>query len=317
MKKNFLSAMLVAAVLLTGCFSETTGSTASSSAAIQSTVTASSAGNNSSLSASTTASTYTPTSSEAPKSLINVNTSTLSKRISVPSGYKRTKAKKGSFAQFLRNYELKPDGSPVLLYNGKEKGNQNAHIAVFKLPIENEDLQQCADSIMRIYGEYYFGNKEYGKIKFPLGTGFIADFDKWRSGYSIKVSGNSISWVKASKNDSSYDSFKRFMRIVFAYSGTLNMDGASTKITLDEAKTGDIFIKGGSPGHVVMIVDECKRSDGRRAFLLAQGYMPAQEFHVLKNPLHPDDPWYYEEEITFPFVTPEYIFGKGSLRRYK
>ena len=77
---------------------------------------------------------------------------------------------------------------------------------------------------------------------------------------------------------------------------------------------GDIFIQSGSPGHVVMVVDISENLEGKKAFLLAQGYMPAQEFHLLKNPLHEDDPWYYEEEVTYPFETPEYTFKKGSLR---
>lgn len=131
------------------------------------------------------------------------------------------------------------------------------------------------------------------------------------------MSGNKIAWVYSSKNDSSYDSFKRFMRIVFAYSGTLNMDYSSKKIKLSEARVGDIFVRGGSPGHVVMIADICKNAKGKKAYLLAQGYLPAQEFQLLKNPLHEDDPWYYEEEIKYPLRTPEYSFDKGSLRRYK
>lgn len=49
------------------------------------------------------------------------------------------------------------------------------------------------------------------------------------------------------------------------------------------------------------------------AFFLAQGYMPAQEFHVLKNENHEDDPWYYADEIQYPFRTPEYTFAEGEL----
>ena len=79
-------------------------------------------------------------------------------------------------------------------------------------------------------------------------------------------------------------------------------------------KVGDIFIKAGSPGHVVMVVDVCEKN-GKKAFLLAQGFMPAQEFHVINNPAHSDDPWYYEEEVTYPFMTMEYTFSKGSLRK--
>ena len=71
----------------------------------------------------------------------------------------------------------------------------------------------------------------------------------------------------------------------------------------------------GSPGHVVMVVDVCRSSDGKKAFLLGQGFMPAQEFHLLKNPLHEDNPWYYLEEVSYPLQTPEYSFKKRSFRR--
>jgi len=71
----------------------------------------------------------------------------------------------------------------------------------------------------------------------------------------------------------------------------------------------------GSPGHVVMVLDVCENAEGQRAFLLGQGYMPAQQFHVLKNPAHEEDPWYYTDEITYPFLTPEYTFDEGSFMR--
>ena len=66
-----------------------------------------------------------------------------------------------------------------------------------------------------------------------------------------------------------------------------------------------------------MVVDVCENEAGKKAFLLAQGYMPAQEFHLLKNPLHDTDPWYYEEEIEYPLQTPGYVFEEGSLKRLK
>ncbi len=45
-----------------------------------------------------------------------------------------------------------------------------------------------------------------------------------------------------------------------------------------------MFIKGGSPGHCVMVADVAPEQDSGRCFLLAQGYMPAQEFQIIKNP---------------------------------
>lgn len=240
---------------------------------------------------------------------------TLETRIKTPEGYERIVYEPESLGDFLQNYPVKADGAPVLLYDGREKNNQSAHAAVFVLPIEEEDLQQCADSIMRMYAEYFYATKQYERILFHFVNGFAAEYTKWRDGYRISVDGNQVSWVKLAEYDDSYECFVRYLRMVFAYAGTLSMESEIEEISLEQAQSGDIFLRGGSPGHVVMIVDVCENKNGKKAFLLAQGYMPAQEFHVLKNPIHEENPWYYEEEMTYPLYTPEYTFSEGSLQR--
>lgn len=240
---------------------------------------------------------------------------TLETRIKVPDTYERVSVDDGSFSAFLRNYSLKEDGSPVLLYNGNEKGNQSAHVAVFELPIESENLQQCADSVMRMYAEYFWATGQYEKISFHFTNGFEADYTKWREGNRIQVEGNDVYWTNSAEYDDSYECFMKYMKMVFSYAGTLSMETEAEEIILPEVQAGDVFLMGGSPGHVVMVVDVCENAEGKKAFLLAQGYMPAQEFHVLKNPLHENDPWYYEDEIKYPLRTPEYSFEEGSLKR--
>lgn len=246
--------------------------------------------------------------------IVEKNGKTLQTRILVPQGYTRTKVKKKSLGTFLRQYSLKEDGSPILLYNGEKRNRQNNHIAVFQLPLENADLQQCADSIMRVYAEYFYQTRQYRKISFHFVNGFEAKYSKWRKGYGISVNGDYVKWVKTSQEHTSYESFQKYLRIVFSYASTLSMAKESKSIQTSQIQIGDVFLNAGSPGHVVMIVDVCEDKSGKKAFLLAQGYMPAQEFHILKNMKHEDDPWYYEDEVTYPFITPEYIFEKGSLK---
>lgn len=252
---------------------------------------------------------------EKPQAIINPEGKTLQERVAPPLGYERREAKRDSLAAFLRKYPLKRAGKPVLLYNGEEKGNQDVHVAVFKLPLEKEDLQQCADTVMRVYAEYFWKTDQKERISFRFVDGFQAEYSKWRSGYRIRAGEARSSWVPGGARDDSYENFKKYLRMVFAYAGTLSMEQESKKIKLSEAATGDIFLYAGSPGHVVMVVDVCRSSDGKKAFLLGQGFMPAQEFHLLKNPLHEDDPWYYLDEVSYPLQTPEYSFEKGSFRR--
>ena len=245
---------------------------------------------------------------------INESGETLQERINVPKGYTRTEAESNSLQEFVRNYKMKPDGSPVLLYDGREKPIQSDHVAVFSMAIENYDLQQCADSVMRMYAEYFRTTGQEPRIAFHFTNGFLCDYDSWKNGKRVKVNGNDVCWVDSGKYDDSDETFVDYLRMVFSYAGTLSLQEESRQIDISDLQAGDIFIKGGSPGHVVFVTDVCENG-GNKAFLLSQGYMPAQEFHVLKNPLHEDDPWYYVSELSYPLRTPEYTFEEGSLMR--
>lgn len=248
---------------------------------------------------------------------IETEESTLEKRILVPEGFHRIEDTEDSLLSYLRKLELKPDKSPVLLYDGTEKGNQNAQVAVFTFDVGKSDLQQCADSIIRVYSEYLWSIQNYEKIGFHLTNGFFMEYKKWREGYRIKVDGNTVTWVLSKSYNDSYESFREYLTQVFLYAGTLSLFEETKEISPEEIQAGDMFIKGGSPGHCVMIVDIVENENGEKCFLLAQGYMPAQEFHVLKNPNQEENPWYSVSELSYPFYTPEYTFAEGSLRRWK
>lgn len=247
---------------------------------------------------------------------INPDGNTLDTRILTPAGYTRIQSSPEELAGFIRSIPLKEDKSQVLKYDGKPVYNQDNHVAVFDIDIGSKDLQQCADSAMRIFGEYYWSTGQFDKIAFHLTNGFLMEYTKWRDGNRIKVDKNDVSWVKSASYDDSYENFIKYMEMVFAYAGTLSLTAESTPVSRDNLLIGDLLLEGGSPGHCVMIVDMAADESGNRCYLLAQGYMPAQDFHILKNPLHPNDPWYYEDEMDFPIYTPSWTFDEGSLMRW-
>lgn len=247
---------------------------------------------------------------------INPEGNTLESRILPPEGYVRSEAKEDSFVTFLRKQELKPNGSPVLLYNGMEKGNQTAQAAVFAMDVGNSDLQQCADSIIRVYGEYFWSIGAYDKIGFHLTNGFYMDYPNWRNGSRIHVEGNQVRWIKSKSYDDSYESFRQYLKNVMVYAGTLSLEGESTGIEVNEIQVGDMLIRGGSPGHCILVVDIAENEIGEKCYLLAQGYMPAQEFHILNNPSTEKCPWYYAEDFNETIRTPEYTFYKENIKRW-
>ena len=249
------------------------------------------------------------------KTLIDPDGGTLQTRILVPDGYERTPEEQASLGEFLRNYKVLPDKSPVLLFDGTVKPNDHA-VCVFDMYLSSNDLQQCADSVMRVYAEYMRSCGKEDKIAFHFVNGFLCDWNSYKNGKRIHVSGNDVTWADGGAISDSDDNFERYLETVYMYASTLSLDKESQPIELSDIQIGDIFIKGGSPGHVVMVADVCEK-DGKKAFLLAQGYMPAQQFHILTNEYHESDPWYYEEEITYPFITPEYVFNDQCLKRPK
>lgn len=249
------------------------------------------------------------------KSLIVPEGNTLESRINPPEGYKRKNASADSFTEFMRKQKLKPDGSRIMLYNGTEKGYQDAQAAVFAMDIGDKDLQQCADSVFRVYAEYLWKIGKKDAISFHLTNGFLMDYPSWRSGKRLAVNGNTVSWTATAGQDNSYQSFRKYLEQVMVYAGTLSLQKEGKPIQKEDLKPGDMLIKGGSPGHVVLVIDMAENGDGRKCFLLAQGYMPAQDFHVLKNPKHEENPWYETDDFTAPIRTPEYTFEEGSIQR--
>lgn len=261
-----------------------------------------------------------PTTTEiqpAEYSYLNDDGTNLADRINPPQGYTRVSSSSDELANFIRTFPLKAAGSEVLLYDGTPKANQSDHVAVFEMSLGDRDLQQCADSAIHMYAEYYWSIKAYDKIAFHLTNGFLMEYVKWRDGNRIKIDGNKVSWVKTAGQDDSYEEFLNYLNMVFAYAGTLSLATECDSILAEELRPGDLLLQGGSPGHCILVVDMAADSAGNPCYLLAQGYMPAQDFHVLKNPLHEEDPWYYASELSFPLTTPAWQFDEGSLVRWR
>ncbi len=228
-----------------------------------------------------------------PYDIINPEGKTILERINVPEGYERIPLDEKSFGHYLRNLPLKPDGTDVFLYNGEPKANK-VHAAVIDMEIGSLDLQQCADAVIRLRSEYLFARKLYGLIHFNFTNGFRADYAKWALGYRIDVKGDQVKWIRTDMTSYEYPVFRRYLDVVFTYAGTYSLTQELVKAEYRDIQPGDVFIRGGSPGHAVIVVDVAvNRASGQKIFLLAQSYMPAQDIHILINPSDPElSPWY-------------------------
>lgn len=250
--------------------------------------------------------------------ILNPEGKTVETRFSTPNGFERIAAEEHSFTAYLRQLPLKPDGSEVRTYDGRIKRNNDVYCAVVDMEIGTRDLQQCADAVMRLRGEYLYHSKQYNEIHFHFTNGFRVDYSEWMKGKRVKVSGNNTSWVSSAAPSNTYQDFRNYMDLVFAYAGTLSLSKELKPIQLKDMQTGDVFIQGGSPGHAVIVVDMAENPNtGEKLFMLAQSYMPAQETQVLVNQGNKNiSPW-YSLNFTGNLETPEWTFKSTNLKRFE
>ncbi len=242
---------------------------------------------------------------------------TIETRFTPPKGFTRPTASKNSYTSFLRNILLKPHGTEVLLYNGNEKRNKVAD-AVLSYDVGSKDLQQCADAVMRIRAEYLFSQKKYKEIHFNFTNGFTAHYSNWKNGERILIKSNKCSWVKKTSADSSHQTFRIYLEMVYNYAGSLSLSKELKSVSaLKEIQAGDIFIIGGSPGHAVTVMDVAMNNAGEKVFMISQSFMPAQDIHILKNMNNTSiSPWYSVQDIEDVIETPEYTFYQHHLMRF-
>ncbi len=251
--------------------------------------------------------------------IIDPNGTTVKSRILPPVGFKRTVESEHSFPEYLRNLPLKPYGAHVLYYDGSTKANNDTYAAVVDMAIGKKDLHQCADAVMRLRAEYLWHEKRYNDIHYNFTNGFRVDYANWMKGKRMVIDGNKTYWVDKRSPSNTYQDFWAYMELIFTYAGTLSLSKELAPVELKDIRIGDVFIRGGSPGHAVIVIDMAENPNtDEKVFLLAQSYMPAQETQILQNPVNPDlSPWYALSEVGEKLYTPEWTFSTKDLKRFK
>lgn len=216
------------------------------------------------------------------------------KDIPLPDGYSFKNMPINSFASWLANIPLKKDNT-VYLYNGVVKQNQKAQFAVLDISVGNKNLQQCADAVMRMRAEYLFVQNKMNEIEF------------------IDNEGKQYKFTEPFTRNH----FAQYLHKVFGMCGSASLSKQlKHKSTFNNIEAGDVIIRGGFPGHAVMVMAVAENTLGKKMYLLAQSYMPAQDIHLLRN-FSKDDlsPWYEVNEDDI-ISTPEYTFRKTELMQW-
>jgi hypothetical protein len=242
----------------------------------------------------------------------------LEDRFAPPPAFVRVELAAGSFGAWLRRLPLAPPGTSVLSYRGdlilpSDHGNLAAVVA---LDVGLSDLQQCADSVIRLHAEWLWsvGRRDQS---YRAAAGGAMPFARWAAGERVRATpeGRSFSWIPSARPDASHTSFRRYLDTVFAFANTGSLARDTRPIAPDELQPGDFVVQPGAPGHAVLVLDLARAPDGRRAVLLGQGFMPAQSFQVLRP--SSGGAWFIVEPAAEALRTPFWApFPWRTLRRF-
>jgi len=216
-----------------------------------------------------------------------------------PPGAERATAT--GFGASLRALTVREAGVPVRTFDGRVVGH---HARVIELPLVKGDLQQCADSALRLRAEYLRDHDL--PVVFHATSGDAMPWARYRDGERARAEGRGLVWGPA--EPASWD---RYLRDLFTWAGTRSLQAYDT-LPDDHPDPGDVLVEGGSPGHAVVLLDVARRGD-TTWLLLGEGFMPAQDFHV---ELGPDAGWWRwdpQEGVTLP----AWRFGPTALRAWR
>jgi Domain of unknown function (4846) len=250
-------------------------------------------------------------------------TNRLAQRFAPPPGCRRVAVAPGSWGEWLRWLPLRPAGTSARLFNGELKSPQEVVAAVVNIDPGTQDLQQCADAVIRLRAEYLFAAHQADSIHFRLTNGYDFRFVDFVAGRSFRVVNEKVLPAVRPAETASHAALGRYLLPTFGYAGTLSLSRELRPVPLAEAQPGDVLIHGGSPGHAVLVLDVAVQpATGQRYLLLAQSYMPAQDIHVLQNiyaegPALRNHAWFaVPRPEADSFDTPEWSFETSELARF-
>ena len=217
-----------------------------------------------------------------------------------PDGYERIE--RDEYAEFLRSLPLKGRGAKVQFYTGWVEFFDVINYAVVDIPLLS-NAEQCADVCMRIRAEYLFLKGLYDSIHFNAVSGKTLRYD---GGHDRKT-------------------FEQYLCNVYDVANTFSLSRELKQRNLQDIQPGDIFIyaaedrEGATYGHAITVVDVAQNlKSGKKAFLLAEGFLPARSIHVMRNLENPSQsPWFMLDENEETLTLSGFTFKSDELRYFE
>lgn len=204
-----------------------------------------------------------------------VGPQTIAQAYPPPDGTQRVPA--DAFGTWLQARTLAPSVEPITTYKGHVVRHDGR---VVKMPLVPGDLQQCADSVLRLRAEWL---QEQGQpVVFHATSGDPMPWARYRDGELPYATGNKLHWKPGGTGR-----WEDYLVKLFTWAGTDSLQRLDS-VPATTPLPGMILVEGGFPGHAVLILDVATGPEGTW-LLLGEGFMPAQDFHVEHGP---DQGWW-------------------------
>ncbi len=246
----------------------------------------------------------------------DIPTTPLSSRFAAPAGYERVSDVE-PYALWLRDLPLRSDRDEVLAFDGRRLSRPAAAVAA--LDVGKGDLQQCADSAIRLHAEFLWSSGQAEEAAYHFTSGDRSAWADWRAGERFAIEGSRVQRQRGEPRANSWSSYRGWLQYVFRYAGTRSLRLDTDPVAEGQAiRAGDVFVDPGSPGHAVVVLDIATDGQNHLA-LLGQGYMPAEDFHVLRSRDAVDGTWFLLPERADDLIdTPSWgAFRRTDLRRFR
>lgn len=226
-----------------------------------------------------------PTPSPPPE-VIQADAPTLGERFAPPQEYTRAEAAEGTFAAYLRDLPLKPDGTSVAQHDGTV--SSAAAAAVVDIDIGTSDRCQLTDALLLLRARFLFDTGRKNDIQFYFSSGFLYDFTTYTTGRRVKINGNDVRWVAKEAAGDTLPDLYNYLGTLYSYSRAASVKANDTKQT-GQIVPGAVFTNDGG----AMIADVARNdTTGETLVILVRGGSPASDLYVVKNIQLPDlSPW--------------------------